>query len=284
MYQVYLLTSDEDSIVPKTITVSEEDRRNPKLVLDRLIEELQNPGASDSNNGAPFFPVLDESSGFASAEIIDTQVVVDFDAKYMEMDPIKAVLVRGALARTLTQISGIKTVYCTINGDNMIDSAGFVIGPMSADSFIDNAGAQINAEERTNLKLYFANETGDGLVVVNRSVVYSGNISMDKLVVEQLLAGPSEGENAYPVMNTGTKIINVTTQDGTCYVNLDESFLTPENNITNDVALYSIVDSLIELGTINKVQFMIDSNSDITFRESVNLNTLFERNLDIVVE
>ena len=105
---------------------------------------------------------------------------------------------------------------------------------------------------------------------------------MDKLVVMQLIQGPQDNEDCYPVIDPNTKLINVTTQDGTCYVNLDSTFLAPGVNVSNDVAIYSIVDSLIELGSVNKVQFLIDSDSDVMFRETVSLNTQFDRNLDIV--
>ena len=278
-YQVYLLSAEEDCILPVSIVIDETDQKSTELILNRLLEELNNP-----TEGNAYKAVLTDKSSVVSAEISGSQVIVDFNEEFYSIDSIKAVLIRGAVTRTLTQIPGVSTVSCTVSGETMVDTAGLPIGPMSGDTFIDNAGAQITAEERTNLKLYFANETGDGLVAINRSVVYSGNISMDKLVVEQLLLGPMDGEDVYPVLNPNTKIINVTTQDGTCYVNLDASFLSPVYNITNDVALYSIVDSLVELGTINKVQFMVDSDSDVMFRESIGLATLFDRNLDLVAE
>lgn len=277
--EVFLLSPEEDGLVAMPLPFDEAKRYDNDYIMKCMLEQLVN--ASEAGN---LHPVLDEKSGFKSIAKADKQIVADFDENFWKEDPVKATLIRASLTKTFTQLNGVNTVFCTVNGEAMTDTAGNVIGPMSADSFIDNAGAQINAEERTELTLYFANATGDGLIPVTRSVVYSGNISMDKLTVEQLLLGPLEGEKGFPVLNSTQKIINVTTQDGTCYVNLSADFLTPEHNITNDVAIYSIVDSLIELGTINKVQILIDSDSDVMFRESVNLSTQFERNLDLVVK
>ena len=276
--QVYYITSDIDGLVPVSSGIeagsfdSEEDLLN--AVTDALAASPETRLRAS----------LSAEYGFESARIVDNQVVLDFNENLAALDVISRTLIMGAATRTITQIDGIDSVSGTINGSPMLDSAGMVIGAMTADAYVDNAGLQINAEERSQLTLYFANETGDGLVKVNRTVVYSGNIPMDKLVMQQLIIGPQDGENAYPVINPSCKLINATTQDGTCYVNLDSAFLSPVDNISNDVAIYSIVDSLAELGTVNKVQFLIDSDSDVMFREAVSLNTQFDRNLDIVEE
>ena len=73
-------------------------------------------------------------------------------------------------------------------------------------------------------------------------------------------------------------------KDGVCYVNLSEDFLTQIYNVTTEVTLYSIANSLAELPNVNKVQISIDGESNMMFRESVNLTTVFERNLDIMEE
>ena len=276
--QVYYITSDTNGLVPVSSGITANSYNTKEALLKDVTETLA--ASPEAKLRAP----LGSENGFRTAEIVDNQVVLDFDESMAELDVISRTLIMAAATRTLTQIEGIDAVSGTINGSPMLDSAGMVIGAMTADAYVDNAGLQINAEERTQLTLYFANATGDGLVKVNRTVVYSGNIPMDKLVMQQLIIGPQEGEHAYPVINPSTKLINVTTQDGTCYVNLDSTFLSPVDNISNDVAIYSIVDSLIELGTVNKVQFLIDSDSDVMFREAVSLNTQFDRNLDIVEE
>lgn len=107
---------------------------------------------------------------------------------------------------------------------------------------------------------------------------------MEKLIVEQLINGPSEqvkGE-VYPTINPDTKIISVMVKDGTCYVNLSENFLTAAGNVTSDVTIYSIANSLVELSNVNKVQIAVEGETNIMFRENTSLVTLFERNLDIV--
>lgn len=218
-----------------------------------------------------------------SWELVDTQLVLDLSEEYKRIVPTTEVLIRAALVRTMTQIGGIDHVALTVNGEALTDSLGAAVGPMTADMFIDNAGNEINAYEKVRLKLYFANETGDRLVESSVNWVYSSNISMEKLVVERLIAGPTEGmDGAFPVINPATKVISVTVKDGTCYVNLDDGFLTQMYNVSGDVVIYSIVDSLAELSNVNKVQIAVDGKTDIVYRENFSLSTAYDRNLDLV--
>ena len=60
-------------------------------------------------------------------------------------------------------------------------------------------------------------------------------------------------------------------------MNLDENFLTVVNNVSTDVSIYSIVNSLSELSNINKVQILINGEVPSSFTAST-----FERNLDMV--
>ncbi|MDE7260356.1 MAG: GerMN domain-containing protein, partial [Lachnospiraceae bacterium] len=167
-------------------------------------------------------------------------------------------------------------------GEPLTDSSGNAIGTMSADLFIDNAGNEINAYEKVNLHLYFANEDGSGLVEENRrNVVYSSNISLEKLVVEKLIEGPM-AEGAYPTINPETKVISVTIKDGICYVNLNEAFLNQPYNVSADVTIYSLTNSLVELSNVNKVQISINGETNVSYRENVALSSVFERNLDLL--
>ncbi|MDE7186121.1 MAG: GerMN domain-containing protein, partial [Lachnospiraceae bacterium] len=144
------------------------------------------------------------------------QLTLNFDEKYKSMDAMKEILTRAAIVRTVTQIPEVSYVSFTVQGEMLADSSGMAIGTMSADTFIENAGDEINAYEKVNLRLYFASEDGAGLVEENRrNVVYNSNISMEKLVVEQLVKGPLM-DGAYPTVNPSTKIVSVSAKDGIC--------------------------------------------------------------------
>lgn len=219
-----------------------------------------------------------------SAYIDGEKLYLDVSEEYRSLKATTEILVRAALVRTMSQVEGIKYVAITVEGGQLHDSLGNVVGLMSAEQFIDNAGDEINAYDKVRLRLYFANEDGTALIATNRTMAYNTNISLERLVVEQLLSGPGAdvADVVYPVINPNTKIISVSVRDGICYVNFDENFLNQTYNVSSDVAIYSIVNSLSELTSVNRVQISINGETDIMYRESISLGTVFERNLDLI--
>ena len=213
------------------------------------------------------------------------QVIVSLGEKYRELPKTTEVLTRAALVRSLTNIPGVRYVMITVNGESLTDLSGNAIGIMTADMFVDNAGTQVETvESKVNLRLYFANESGDGLITVNRELTHNADVSnvpMEKLVVEQLISGPAN-DKSYPTISPGTKLINSTVKDGVCYLTFDSTLITAVNNVTTDVKIYSIVNYLVELSNINKVQIAIEGNKDGKFRDKYELSTVFERNLSLV--
>lgn len=213
------------------------------------------------------------------------QVIVSLGEKYKELSKTTEVLTRAAVVRSLTNIPGVSYVMITVNGESLTDMSGNAIGIMTADMFVDNAGTQVEAAEgKVNLRLYFANESGDGLIVVNRELIHNADVSnvpMEKLVIEQLISGPAN-EDTCPTISPDTKLINSTVRDGVCYLTFDSTLTTAVNNVTTDVTIYSIVNSLVELSNINKVQITIEGNKDGKFRDKYDFSTVFERNLSLV--
>lgn len=213
-----------------------------------------------------------------SVELEDGRVELDVSADYKKLSAIQEVLVRAAIVRTLTQLQDVDYVNMTVEGEPLYDSAGDLVGLMSANQFINNDGSEINTYELTRVMLYFANEEGDKLIAAYREKYYSTNTPLERFVVEELIAGPSgQVPGLYPTINPATKVINVMTRDGVCYVNLDSSFLTVVNNVSTEVAIYSIVNSLAELNNVNKVQILVNGEVPSTFSASS-----YERNLDDV--
>lgn len=273
-YEIYYVNNEETSVLSGSYQTETEEGR---ALLEELIGQLGVLPAKMEYK-AP----LAEGFKLLGYTWEGEQLTINFDRNYKAMDSIKEVLVRAAIVRTLSQVEEVSYISFTIEGEPLMDNGGAAVGTMSADMFIDNAGNEINTYEKVNLRLYFANENGDRLVEENqRNVEYNSNISVEKLVMEKLIAGPaSEGD--YPTINPETKIISVTVNDRICYVNLDENFLTQPYNVTSDVTIYSITNSLVELPNVNKVQLSINGETALFYKESVSLTSIFERNLDLI--
>lgn len=209
------------------------------------------------------------------------QLAIDFSTGYGELAPIHEVLTRAAIVQTFLQLEEIETVLFTVNEISITDSKDQVIGRMDQNTFINNTGAQINSYEKTTIQIYFSNEEGNALLPVQRTLVYSSNISMEKLVVDQIIVGPANAES-FPTVNKETVVKSVTVKDGICYLDLSKEFTNQIEQVTPEAKIYSIVNSLIEVNNINKVQISIDGVREGVYIENISLSTMFERNLEII--
>ena len=273
-YKVYYINSDETAIFSSEYSTQEEDQ---EALLKELLEQL-----GTVPEKLEYKAPVSGAVKLRSYTINKDQLVLDFEESYRSQSATTEVLTRAAIVRTLTQIKGIQYISFQINSEPLTDALGSLVGVMSADLFIDNEGNEINTYERVKLTLYLANEEGNKLTTVTRSVVYNSNIPMERLILEQLIAGPLEGEKAYPTMNQNTKIVSVNVKDGTCYVNFDNTFLTQTCPVSSEVTIYSITNSLAEQPGINKVQISINGDANVNYKENINLSTFFERNLGLL--
>ena len=278
-YEVYYLERNENHITALTY-----ETVTPSAEKDFLVKELLMQLATQREE-IEYKPAIVDFT-IKNCVIHESQVTLNLSKEYEMLDFTKEVLVRAAIVKTLTQIEGVELVRIQVEGKDLEDRDGKPVGVMSAETFIDNTGEDMKKYEEVTLALYFANETGDKLIKVNRTMRYNTNIALEKLVVEQLVSGPvgnkgKEDIQVYPTINSGCKIISVNVKDGICYVNLNNIFLTLNNNVTADTTIYSLVNSLTELPGVLKVQLAIDGETDVTLGDKM-LSALFERNMDIV--
>lgn len=111
--------------------------------------------------------------------------------------------------------------------------------------------------------LYFANnkyvEIGDEslekLIGENRVVEY-GSISLEEAVVRELMNGPESSELSTQIPATA-KLLGVEISDGTAFVNFAAEGMFG-GSMQESFTINQIVKSLIELDTVDRVQFLID--------------------------
>ena len=279
VYNIYVMNKDETKLSANEYEIKGGSQEE---IIDELLEQL-----TTTPERMEYKAPLSGSFELLGYSLDGGQLVLNFDERYRTLPPTTEVLARAATVRTMTQVKGVDYVSFQIRSNPLLDMSGNVIGSMSADMFIDNTESEMNSRERVKIRLYFANAEGDRLIETNRTLEYSRystNISMERLVVEQLIGGPSEQvkDKVYPTMNPETKVIGVTLKDGTCYVNLSEHFLTQIYNVSSDVAIYSLVNTLVELPNVGRVQIAVNGDSNVMFRENTSLSATYERNLDLV--
>ncbi len=273
-YHAYYLNKEKTKIIEENY---EPQNTDTKAMIEEYIALLTTDAES-----VEYQKVLPDIVKVESYSYDGNQLSVYLTDSYATLGVAEEVLCRAAIVRSMVQIPGVSCVSFYIGDTPLTDVNGNVVGLMSKESFVENPGEQINSIQTATLNLYFANKDGDGMVAVKEEVSYISNISMEKLIMEHLLEGP-KNKKLISAIPKGTKLVSVTTTNGVCYVNLDEGFLNQEYNIQESIVIYSIVNSLSELPTVNKVQISVNGDTSGVYRDSYALNTLYERNLDYVV-
>jgi germination protein M len=212
----------------------------------------------------------------------DGRLTINFNSDYKSLIGISEVLCRATIVKTLSQIQDVEYIEFNVNGQPLMGPNEKPIGLMEGSDFIDNTRA-----EDVFVTIYFANKKGKALVSSNLKISYDGNRSMEQLIIQQLISGPDviEGpieEDMKKSIPDGTELIKVTTKDGICYVDFNDKFMNNIPKVNDEVAIYSVVNSLVELSGINKVKFTINGEVKKNYGDGIPFDGLFERNLEIV--
>lgn len=274
-YKIWYMNQDENKL---DYEYRELQAANTDGQIKELLELVREAPESEKLK-----PVLPEDVRVEGCDLENQQLSLNFSTEYQNMQKVYEVLCRAALVRTFCQLPDVEYVEFKIEGEPLMDTYGRNIGMMNEDQFIENPGEEINSYKTADLTLYYTNETGDKLVAQRVVMDYNSNISLEKLIVERLIAGPPF-EGAYPVIPAETKLVSISIKDKICYVNLDEGFLETGYNVAESIPVYSIVNSIIDNTEARRVQISINGETNRVYRESINFNTIFEKNEELIEE
>lgn len=274
-YKIYYLNPEQTGLVEEAYTGETKD---PQKAAEEILKRLKK-GSEDIQEQS----VIPDGVEIEDFTLDDEKLDLYFNASYNDMDTVQEVLLRAALVRSLTQIDGIDLVGFYVDGARLTNDEGKEYGYFQSEDFVQNTGQSIHSFEETELVLYFANGTGDKLVPQTVSVKYNSNVAFEKVIVECLMRGPS-GTDLKETIPKGTKLLGVSIKDGICYLNFDEGLLKIVSGVTPEVVIYSIVNSVIESGAVNKVQISVNGDSNVIYQESISLSEPLSRNLDLLEE
>lgn len=197
------------------------------------------------------------------------------------MDHVTEVLLREAVVRSMVQIDGIDAVTFTVDKEPLRDKYGIELGEMRADSFLQNTGSALQSYKVKRLSLYFGNKEGDKLVETQVKVPYNSNTSLERVVLEQLMQGPSDSR-MLATLPKNLKILSVSVREDICYVNFDETFLNASYSVPPKVTVQSIVNSIVDAGEVSQVQITVNGSGDAVFQGQISLDQPFSRDHDIL--
>lgn len=254
------------------------DGKTTEEQIDQVLETMQNPEENEDYKSA--FP---KGIEVESAALDGKNVDLAFGKAYKELKKQEEVLLRAAAVQSLAQLEGVDYVRFIVDGKPLMNVGENGSAYMSADDFVQNIGPALNSYQKTELQLYFAAKDKDGLEKETVRVRYNSNMSVEKLIIDQLLKGPQSGEGI-DTLPPETDLLSVSVRDGICYVNFDEGFLKQGYDIAPQLVIDSLVHSLTEGGNATQVQISVNGESDVMFQETVDLSKPIARNLDLLEE
>lgn len=193
--------------------------------------------------------------------------------------------------RAVAQLDSISGLQINLNGSGVTDVNGYPMGIMRTSRFVNNAVDDPEDYRESEVSLFFANAAGDRLIKCPASVAYRSSTPIERVIVEKLIAGPAANNidgaadgAVTPTLPQGLTLLGINIKDGVCYVNLDDRLIKEATTAHDDVAVYSIVNTLMQLDTITSVQITINGVSEITMpMGQINLNQPFVFN-EMLVE
>lgn len=260
---VYYLNADQNALRQEVY---------PKMDVENALKKLETHG------------VLSETLKVEQFQKERTNLKLYFGTDYYTMEASVEVLKRAAIVKTLTQVDGVQFVTFYVGEDELADQTGRPVGVMRAEDFVQNTGSSIDAYQTTDLTLYFADK--DGTHLKERKVTgvhYNVNTTIERVVVERLMKGTSASGYQSTIPKT-TMLLGVSVKEDICYVNLDSKFMTDSYDINPELAIYSIVNSVIANSDVTKVQILIDGASDVVYKNSVDLARPFKQNVQLLEE
>ena len=128
--------------------------------------------------------------------------------------------------------------------------------------------------EISTAKLYFYDSAKTELVPITRKISLSGQSEkIVKILIEELSKPPKE-ENLQSFIPVHGSIAGVTLKEGICSVLLEEDMISDSIStvLQEAAAVYSIVNTLTELDSIQKVLIAIQGKKDPTFKQYISLS------------
>ena len=193
------------------------------------------------------------------------------------------ILVRAGVARTFLQIPGVTGIKIFIESEELKDSKGQAVGVIDGNTFVEMWGSDKDAYRYDTFTLYFTDKTGEHLVAEQRNVYYKRILPRERVILEQLAKGPMV-KGHYPTIPQETEILGVEVSDDVCYVDFSSAFSDSGIDIPVNTMIYSVVNSLLDTASADKVQISVEGDTEATLSDGTSLYSLFSKNTDLVLK
>ncbi len=246
---------------------------NTLTMANEILEQLKK--VPDNANVQPSIP---QEIIWSDIYLEHTNLIIDFTAEYTMLDTVKEIFLRSSVVKSLIQIEEISTVEFKVTGTPLMTLGNQPVGMMNENYFIDGTEENWGVNQEEKIKLFFADKTGTKLVQKEVAITVVNNIPMEQLIIEELI----QNEKYNSPIPKGTTVLKAVTKDQICYLDFSKEFLNPMENVSGEVTVYAIVNSLAERGGVSKVQFTVNGKPITSFRSNIDFTQPISRNLDLI--
>jgi len=111
-------------------------------------------------------------------------------------------------------------------------------------------------KETSKIVLYFADSQGMGLCGEEREIL-ADDAKNPEAVVKELIKG-TENTELESVIPQTTKVLSCTLKDSMCTLDLSKDFIEIQGTASQEMAMYSVVNTLCGIDGVDKVKFLIE--------------------------
>ncbi len=255
--------------------IMDSEKQNEQVLS--LFKKLSGIAKTEERSG-----VVPRGLEINSISIDNGTLTIDFNAVYNSMTAGEELAFRTAAVYTFTSLDFVDYLLITVDGSELKTAKGMLMGKLGREDVIMNGDISAEPTNYEILTLYFENSEGSALSTEIREVQVNPNLPVERYIVEQVIAGP-EDKSLRSTVPYDTKIRDISTADGVCYVDLSVEFVNKQLGLEKDAlaAVYSIVNSLCEIEDVTKVQFLIEGEKLDSYRNVIDLSKPVEPNYDI---
>lgn len=271
--ELYFFNESATAIVTESREIKYKDEQE---LAETVINELK----KGPDNGK-HLRIIEKQAQLISLDGVETgNALVNFSDEFITGDNTKDILAVYAVVKSLCGIKTINSVKVVIEGKDIYTSDGSIIGYLTAQD-INLPSDTYNSETR-EVTLYFPRKDAQTLVKETRSIKVTDQQPIAQYIINELIKGPIN-ENLTASLSSDTVLLSVETSDNICFVNFKANFIDKNSGSAEKekMAIYSIVDSLTELESIQRVQFLMDGKKVDIFG-NINIGSMFGRDESII--
>lgn len=274
-YYLYYVNKDETKVVKERYQLEQE---SAEFMLQDFTGILNAQEGSGDN-----LALLPSGVQLVTYRLNESLLELEFNSDYSKMSRAREILVRAGVVRTFLQIPGVTGIKIFIESEELKDSKGQAVGVIDGNTFVEMWGSDKDAYRYDTFTLYFTDKTGEHLVAEQRNVYYKRILPRERVILEQLAKGPMV-KGHYPTIPQETEILGVEVSDDVCYVDFSSAFSDSGIDIPVNTMIYSVVNSLLDTASADKVQISVEGDTEATLSDGTSLYSLFSKNTDLVLK